>query len=72
MTEFIRLVGAEDVRRAACAISSAARDMCRAAGSIDEALRNHQRFLDDWLQRFEAALATRLEGQDDQTNSSDN
>jgi hypothetical protein len=50
------LIGAEDVRSASHTMRSAADTMSSAALNIDGALERHQRFLDDWLQRFEAAL----------------
>jgi hypothetical protein len=53
---YVELIGAEQVRSAANTMVGAADQMSRAAGSIDESLRMHQRFLDDWLQRFEAAI----------------
>ncbi|RVD44916.1 hypothetical protein EN742_00800 [Mesorhizobium sp. M4A.F.Ca.ET.020.02.1.1] len=56
MAEHMHLIGAEDVRSAGSAMRSAAEDMRSAAFSIDSALDRHQRFLDDWLQRLEAAL----------------
>lgn len=45
----IYLAGAEDVQNAGHAIAFAAKDMQRAANSLDESLRSHERFLDDWL-----------------------
>lgn len=56
MAEYVTLLGAEDVRSAGNAMRSAADDMRSAASSIDSTLDRHQRFLDDWLQRFEAAI----------------
>lgn len=56
MSEYIHLVGAEQVQSAANTMRSAADEMKSAASSIDYALTAHQRFMDDWLQRFEAAL----------------
>jgi len=52
MTDFIHLIGAEDVSNAGRNISSAASDMQRAAGSIDETFRNFQNFLEEWLIDF--------------------
>jgi hypothetical protein len=37
-------------------MSGAAEEMRRAADSIEGSLERHHRFLDDWLQRFEAVL----------------
>ena len=56
MPDYITLMGAEDVSRAGHRMQSAAEQMSRAAGTIDEALFRHQRFLDEWLQRLESAL----------------
>ena len=50
------LVGAEDVRAGGQAVSGAAREMSAAAGRIEDVLRQHERFLDDWLIRFRDAL----------------
>lgn len=55
MTDYITLLGAEDVRRAASNMTAAAHEMSRAAANIEAALQNHQRFLDDWLMRYEKA-----------------
>ena len=54
--DYVYLQGAEDVQRAGNAMSSAADDMRRAANQFDETMQQHQRFMDDWLSRFEAAL----------------
>lgn len=54
--ETVLLIGHEDVARAGHNIAGAADTMNRAAGNLDEVLMRHQRFMDDWLQRFEAAL----------------
>jgi hypothetical protein len=56
MTEYIHLIGAEDVRCAGSSISSAAADMQRAANQISEALDLHQRFMDIWLCQFRQAI----------------
>lgn len=56
MNSYVTLMGAEDVRAAGNRIASAADDMRNAASNVDSALERHQRFLDNWLQRFEAAL----------------
>jgi hypothetical protein len=52
----IYLMGAEDVSSAASSIRLAAEGMQSAASWMTEALQQHQRFLDDWLARFEAVL----------------
>ena len=56
MSEFIHLVGADDVRNAASRIALAADTMRHAASSLAFAFETHQRFLDDWLMRFEDVL----------------
>jgi hypothetical protein len=50
--EIIHLAGAEDVKNASYTMRSAAEDMKQAASNIDHSLMLHQRFLDDWLVRF--------------------
>ena len=52
----IYLQGSEDVSRAASSISESADTMRRAASSIDESLDRNQRFMDDWLVRFQDVL----------------
>ena len=54
--EFVTLMGAEDVRSAGSSIKAAAVDINMAAGSLNETLIAHQRFMDDWLYRFEEIL----------------
>lgn len=56
MMETMHLIGAEDVRAAANTMRSSADEMQRAASQIDHSLAQHQRFLDDWLQRFQAVI----------------
>ena len=53
MTEFVHLVGAEDVSRAGSRMQEAAQIMKHAADEIDHAMRQHQQFLENWLQKFE-------------------
>jgi hypothetical protein len=57
MAEYMHLVGAEDVSRAASTMRSAAETMSSAASSIDFANQQQRQFMDDWLQRFEQVLA---------------
>lgn len=52
----MHLTGSEDVRRAASQMTSAAETMQHAARAIDHSLGQHQRFLDDWLFRFQQVL----------------
>lgn len=60
MSDYITLLGAEDVQRAGRAMQSAAEAMQRAAGQIEEAMRLHALSLSEQLDRFEA-LVERLE-----------
>jgi len=53
MSEYIHLLGAEDVQRAGSAMRGAATDIQRAVSSLDDILFRYQRFMDDWLDRFE-------------------
>jgi len=52
----IHLLGAEEVTRASSRIESAAEQFSRAALGQQEALQQHQRFLDDWLLRLEEVM----------------
>lgn len=56
MANYITLLGAEDIRRAGNAMQAAAEEMMRGTGYQQEALQQHQRFMDDWLSRFETAI----------------
>jgi len=49
------LLGADDVRSASHTMASAADRMQQAASSIQWAFEAHQRFMEDWLQRFQQA-----------------
>jgi hypothetical protein len=57
MSDTVYLVGSEDVRSAGHSIVHAAERIERAANILDESLRSHERFLDDWLARFRQAFA---------------
>jgi hypothetical protein len=52
----IHLIGAEDVRRAANTMTSAANEMAAAVRNMEGALERHQRFLDDWLMRYQTPI----------------
>ena len=52
----IHLNGAEQVANAARAMLQSAASMQRSVLAMAEVLDRHQRFLDDWLQRFSAEL----------------
>ncbi len=54
--EFIHLTGAEQVQSAGVAMQGAAETMMRAANYLQETLAAHQVFMEEWMQRFEAAL----------------
>ena len=62
--EHINLLGSEDVYRAGTMMQQAATEMTRAASSIEESLQMHQRFLDDWLSRFEDILKENMKEED--------
>lgn len=53
MSDYVHLLGSEDVQRAGHAIAAAAETMKRAADEMDVALHRHQQFLSEWLDRFE-------------------
>lgn len=52
----VYLQGADEVARAGRRMAEAAHDIQRAVSSFDTALERHRQFLDEWLQRFEAAV----------------
>lgn len=52
------LVGSEDVLSGGRMAREAGDSMQRAASSIQSSLEQHQRFMTDWLQRFEKAVET--------------
>lgn len=56
MSDYIHLIGTEQVQSAANTMSSAAEEMKQAANNMEDTFRRHQLFLDDWLLRLEAAL----------------
>ena len=53
--ETMMLLGAEDITRAGREIRDAAERMANVSSNIQLVFEAHQRFLDDWLCRFEAA-----------------
>lgn len=57
MQDHITLIGAEQVQNAARHITAAAETMSQAAHSMQETLTFHQRYMDEWMQRFENAMA---------------
>ena len=60
MSGTVQLIGAEEVQRAGSAMSSAADRIAQAASSLDHTLAHrlemHERWMDDWLSRFEACV----------------
>lgn len=50
------LIGSDDVLAGGRMARDAGNDMERAASTIQSTLESHQRFMVDWLQRFEAAV----------------
>jgi len=54
MSEYVHLIGAEEVQRAANVMSQAADDMQRAASTIDCAVDRLTRQMDDFIFRLEA------------------
>lgn len=60
MSQYVTLLGAEEVSRAASRMQSAADDMRAAASNLDSILERQQRFMDDWLVRLNGTLADRI------------
>jgi hypothetical protein len=58
MREDILLIGSEEVMRGGHAMQDAARQMANVSSNIQLVLEAHQRFLDDWLLRYEQVLET--------------
>ncbi len=56
MSDYITLLGSEGVEKAGYTMRSAAENMNRAATSIDSTLERFQRYMDEYLQRFEQIL----------------
>ena len=56
MSNFVTLLGAKEVGSAANRMRGAADEMRHAASTIDSALRSHEQFLTDWLNRLEQVL----------------
>lgn len=53
---YMHLIGAEQVQNAAASMRRTAEEMIQSARNIDGSLERHQRFMDDWLMRFEACV----------------
>jgi hypothetical protein len=56
MSDFITLLGAEDVGRAGSNMKTAASEMQNAANTLSFEFERMRVFLDDWLSRFETIL----------------
>lgn len=67
--ESVYLMGSEAVQDAGHTIRQAAEGMQSAASWMTEALQQHQRFLDDWLARFEAALTNSSPALEEEPNA---
>ena len=52
----ITLIGAENISRAGWQMHDAAERMANVSANMQSVFEAHQRFLDDWLLRFEAVL----------------
>lgn len=65
MSEYIHLVGAEDVRKAGSQMASAADDILRAANIISESNDQFIRRLDELVTRMEAMTTEPIKSFDD-------
>lgn len=61
MPEYHHLIGSEDVRTGGASMLRAAEEMNRVANNLEQTLLQHQRFMDDWLARYEAAMERGVE-----------
>lgn len=61
MTQYIHLVGAEQVQSAANNMRAAADDMNRAASAMQQAVSDHQRIFDNFLVELRDVLKTNQE-----------
>jgi hypothetical protein len=59
VSEYITLLGAEQIQDAANRINEAAETIRQAAGSLDDTFRQHRCFMDDWLDRLRAMFDER-------------
>lgn len=59
-SDFVTLLGAETVGSAASLMSNAADRMQQAARDMEYAYSNHQRFMNDWLDRLGSLLEEQL------------
>ena len=59
MSNYVHLIGTEQVSSAGHRISDAASDMSRAAASLDDSLRRHEQFMENWLDRLERIMSNK-------------
>lgn len=59
MSDYVTLIGAEEVSRAGYAMRDAASTMQSAASFISHSLEAHQRFLENWLNELNGTLQDR-------------
>jgi len=52
VSEYMQLLGTENVERAASSMRSAAEEMNRAAATMEAALFEHRRFMEDFIMRL--------------------
>ena len=64
MDPYITLIGSERVEHAGREIAAAAETFRRAVGDLAEELRMQRQFMDDWLDRFQAAPEPSGEGKE--------
>ena len=62
--EVVYLVGSEAVQLAGHQMRSAAEEIRRSVGFFESALRQHQQFMDEWLERFKEAMKDESEAED--------
>lgn len=65
MADYMTLVGAEDVGRAASSMREAAHEMSQAAASIEHSLFQQRQFMEQWLAEFRDVMQAVQEGKDD-------
>jgi len=56
MTEFMHLVGTEDISRAALSMNHAAETIRLAVGNLEGCMLRYEQFLNDWLYRMEEIM----------------
>ena len=63
MSEFVHLVGGDEVRQAGYRMERAATEIGHFVAQLSDALVRHERFLNEWLDRLESVLRTGREAQ---------